>query len=152
MADKLKPTIVALGLLLTIYVPTTQAKEKPDVNYLRYCQGCHRADGSGSLTNDVPDLRASVGNFLHLKEGREFVIQVAGVAQAPISDIELAELMNWTLVKFSALELPDTFKPYEASEIAELRVNRPTNMGMIRNDLLKKLKKINKEISANEIN
>ena len=89
-----------------------------------------------------------MGNFLYLKEGRDFLVQVAGVAQAPISDVELAELMNWTLYKFGASEMPDLFMPYEAKEVRKLRMNRPTNTSIIRNNLAQKLMQMNKEIST----
>ena len=75
-------------------------------------------------------------------------MQVAGVAQAPISDVELAELMNWTLYKFGASEMPDLFTPYDAEEVRKLRMNRPTNTSIIRNNLVQKLMKMNREIST----
>jgi hypothetical protein len=144
---KSKTVAFLLGLVLTSFVVSSHSKQKPEINYLQFCQGCHRADGSGSRSNDVPDLRGSVANFLYLKEGRDFLVQVAGVAQAPISDVELAELMNWTLYKFGASEMPDLFMPYEAKEVRKLRMNRPTNTSIIRNNLAQKLMQMNKEIS-----
>jgi hypothetical protein len=143
-----KTVAFLLGLALTSFALSSESKQQPEINYLQFCQGCHRADGSGSRSNDVPDLRGSVGNFLYLKEGRDFLVQVAGVAQAPISDVELAELMNWTLYKFGASEMPDLFVPYDAEEVQKLRMNRPTNTSIIRNNLAKKLMKMNKEIST----
>lgn len=89
-----------------------------------------------------------MGNFLYLKEGRDFLVQVAGVAQAPISDIELAELMNWTIYKFGALEMPELFVPYNAEEVQKLRLNRPTNTNTLRKNLAQKLMGMNKEISS----
>jgi len=145
---KSKTVAFLLGLVLTSFALSSQSKQQPEINYLQFCQGCHRADGSGSRSNDVPDLRGSVGNFLYLKEGRDFLVQVAGVAQAPISDVELAELMNWTLYKFGAPEMPDAFVPYNAEEVQKLRTNRPTDTSIIRNNLAKKLMKMNKEIST----
>ena len=143
-----KTVAFLLGLALTSFALSSESKQQPEINYLQFCQGCHRADGSGSRSNDVPDLRGSVGNFLYLKEGRDFLVQVAGVAQAPISDIELAELMNWTLHKFGASEMPDLFVPYDAEEVRKLRLNRPTNTAVIRNNLAQELMKMNKEIST----
>jgi mono/diheme cytochrome c family protein len=143
-----KTVTFLLGLALTSFALSSESKQQPEINYLQFCQGCHRADGSGSRSNDVPDLRGSVGNFLYLKEGRDFLVQVAGVAQAPISDVELAELMNWTIYKFGASEMPDLFVPYDAEEVQKLRMNRPTNTSIIRNNLAKKLMKMNKEIST----
>ena len=136
------------GFVLTLFAVSSQSKQNPETNYLQFCQGCHRADGSGSRSNDVPDLRGSVGNFLYLKEGRDFLVQVAGVAQAPISDIELAELMNWTIYKFGALEMPELFVPYNAEEVQKLRLNRPTNTNTLRKNLAQKLMGMNKEISS----
>ena len=84
------------------------------------CQGCHLPDGSGSPGN-VPKLNDFVGYFLHVPGGREFIAQVPGVANAPISNEELAGVMNWMLLNFSAEELPTPFQPYSADEIGELR-------------------------------
>ena len=62
-----------------------------------------------------------VGYFLHVPGGREFIVQVPGAASAPISDQELADVMNWMLLNFSRNELPDPFEPYSAEEIGKLR-------------------------------
>ena len=74
----------------------------------------------------VPRLRGSVGKFLRVKGGREYLIRVPGVATTPLDDAALAELMNWLLQEFSAAELPADFAPYTAAEVASLR-RRPLN-------------------------
>ena len=89
-------------------------------NYILNCQGCHLPDGSGSKGN-VPKMNDFVGYFLHVPGGREFIVQVPGAASAPISDRELADVMNWMLLNFSRNELPEPFEPYSAEEIGKLR-------------------------------
>lgn len=108
-------------------------------NYMLNCQGCHLPDGSGSPGN-VPKLNDFVGYFLHVPGGREFIAQVPGVANAPISDAELAGVMNWMLLNFSAKELPTPFKPYSADEIGELRKAPLVEVDRRRGELLTRLR------------
>ena len=65
----------------------------------------------------------SLGHFLYSDEGRLFVIQVPGVATSTLPDDQLAELMNWLLVTYSANELPDSFEPFTAAEIGDGRAS-----------------------------
>lgn len=108
-------------------------------NYILNCQGCHLSDGSGSPGNDVPNMKDFVGNFLHVEGGREFIVQVPGVANAPLDDQELAELMNWLLTNFSSAQLPKSHKLYSAMEIGELRKNALININPIREGLIRKI-------------
>jgi len=48
-------------------------------------------------------------------------VRVPGVATSGLDDEALANLLNWVLREFSAAELPPTFKPYTADEVARLR-------------------------------
>jgi hypothetical protein len=59
----------------------------PRVDYMLQCQGCHLADGSGA-PGAVPDLRGSLGRFLGVPGGREYLVRVPGAAQSspPTSD------------------------------------------------------------------
>jgi len=59
--------------------------ERPALDYAVTCQGCHRADGAGT-PGTVPALAGSVGKFLRVPGGREFLVRVPGVAQAPLDD------------------------------------------------------------------
>lgn len=89
-------------------------------NYILNCQGCHLPDAMGS-PGLVPRIREFVGNFLHVEGGRDFIVQVPGSANAPLSDQELADVLNWMLKKFSAEQIPKDFEPYNATEIGRLR-------------------------------
>ena len=97
-----------LVLLLCNSIATDANEVLARQNYILNCQGCHLPDGSGSKGN-VPKMNDFVGYFLHVPGGREFIVQVPGAASAPISDQELADVMNWVLLNFSRKELPDPF-------------------------------------------
>ena len=113
--------------ILFIFILTIHPVSAADINqarahqnYLLNCQGCHLPDAIGS-PGLVPKMKGFIGNFLRVAGGREFIIRVPGAASAPISDEELAELMNWLLEKYSKDQLPDDFKPYTAAEVGKLR-------------------------------
>ena len=50
-----------------------------------------------------------------------------GVATSPLSDADLAEVVNWMLWRFDKEHLPASFQPYTAAEIAPLRA-RPLRL------------------------
>ena len=127
-------------LLLLCISATADANEiLARQNYILNCQGCHLPDGSGSKGN-VPKMNDFVGYFLHVPGGREFIVQVPGAASAPISDRELADVMNWMLLNFSRNELPDPFEPYSAEEIGKLREEPLIDILQRREELIVKIK------------
>ena len=67
-------------------------KNRAQLNYMLNCQGCHAKDGRG--LGDVPALKGFVGNFLSSNEGRAYLIRVPGSANSPLTDVELAEVVN----------------------------------------------------------
>jgi mono/diheme cytochrome c family protein len=89
-------------------------------NWTLNCQGCHRIDGSGDVRT-APSLAGIVAQFLRVPGGREYLARVPGVATSPLSDADLAEVMNWMLWRFDAQHLPADFTPYSAAEIHTLR-------------------------------
>jgi len=89
-------------------------------DYTRTCEGCHLPDGSG-IPGLVPRMNDFVGLFLHVPGGREFVAQVPGVSLARLDDERLTAVLNWTLLTFSAAELPAGHQPYSVDEIRRLR-------------------------------
>ena len=106
-----------LGLAL---LATTARAYGPETNYAIHCQGCHLADGSAT-PEKVPALAGSVARFLHAPGGRAYLVRVPGVANAPLSDAELAALLDWTLVRFDAASIPRDHAPYTAEEVARWR-------------------------------
>jgi cytochrome c553 len=95
-------------------------------NWTLNCQGCHRVDGTGSDTT-APSLAGTVAKFLWVPGGREYLVRVPGVAASPLSDADLAEVMNWMFWRFDQEHLPSTFKPFTAAEIGPLRA-RPLRL------------------------
>jgi mono/diheme cytochrome c family protein len=92
----------------------------PEVDYALHCEGCHLADGSAT-PGKVPALAGSLARFLRVPGGREYLARVPGVANAPLSDAELAALLDWTLRRFDGAALPPDFAPYTAREVHALR-------------------------------
>lgn len=121
-------------LLFGTYAASLKA-ETPQLNYLRYCQGCHGDAGQGSARNSVPELKEAITKFLVHPEGRDYLVQVADVSQSPIVDQELADLLNWMIRRFGTKEIQEKFAPYKASEISEPRLNRPANTRELRKKL-----------------
>jgi hypothetical protein len=114
---------VIRGLLLLLVASHALADdERAHVNYMLHCQGCHLPEAEG-FDGKVPPIRNFVGYFLHSEEGRQFLIRVPGVAHAALDDVELAELMNWLVMTYSADQLPDPFVPYTPTEVAAFRSN-----------------------------
>ncbi len=95
-------------------------RHRAEYNYILHCQGCHRADGRGHEPA-VPSLVSRLGKMISVPEGRGFLVQVPGTAQAPLSDDEVAHLLNWILLRYSSDTLPQPFLPYSSSEVAEYR-------------------------------
>ena len=107
-------------------------------NWTLNCQGCHRADGTGSASTS-PSLAGTVAKFLWVPGGREYLCRVPGVATSPLSNDDLADVMNWMLWRFDKEHLPAHFQPFTAAEIGQFRT-RPLRLeaSQMRNDLLKK--------------
>jgi cytochrome c553 len=89
-------------------------------NWMLSCQGCHRADATGT-PQTTPTMAGFVARFLQVPGGREYLVQVPGVATAALSDADLAEVVNWSLVRFDAANVPVDFEPYTAVEVGRLR-------------------------------
>jgi mono/diheme cytochrome c family protein len=89
-------------------------------NWTLNCQGCHRPDGSGS-EGTAPSLAGTVARFLTVPGGREYLGRVPGVATSPLSNGDLAEVVNWMLWRFDREHLPAGFQPYTADEMGRLR-------------------------------
>jgi len=102
------------------------------------CQGCHRPDGTGSAAT-APSLAGTVARFMSVPGGREYLGRVPGVATSPLSNEDLAEVMNWMLWRFDSTHIPANFAPYTAVEIGSLRTE-PLRIeaSRVRAELLKK--------------
>ena len=116
----------ALAMLVAAIVAVPAAADgsgqgDPGLDYVLQCQGCHLADGAGVEASGIPPLQNAVGRFLQVEGGRAYLVQVPGVANAPLEDRDLAALLNWMLLRFSPAELPRPFVPYSEPEVAAFR-------------------------------
>lgn len=133
-----RPAVTAIPrlLLLLLYVlsPCLWARD-PAVLYMMECQGCHLADGSGGTTS-MPTLQDHVARFLGVPGGREYLVQVPGVALSSLSDEDTATVLNWMLAKFGPIEWAQRYAPYTALEVAALRKQPLTEITRKRAELV----------------
>jgi cytochrome c553 len=87
--------------------------------YLLYCGGCHGINGHSSDAA-VPSLKGQVDAFLCLPAGREYIVRLPNVAFAPLSDAQLAELMNF-VVSLGQTRGGKGDAAYTAAEVGALR-------------------------------
>ena len=64
--------------------------------------------------------------------GREFLVQVPGVAQSALSDADTAVVLNWILTELSPDRLPADFRPYDGDEVARYRPGRLIDVDPVR--------------------
>lgn len=127
-----------LGTLLAIGVPLAGHCYEPKVNYQIHCMGCHLADGSGQVDR-VPSVRETLVPLSMMQDGREFVMRVPGVAQSPLSDEDLAALLNWMARNISRDPLPAAFRDYTVEEVATRRRRPLAQLARTRRDLIARL-------------
>jgi len=108
-----------LALLLAGAIESAGAAS-PEANYMIHCMGCHLSAGEG-FPPAVPDARGEIGMMLKVEGGREYLVQVPGAAHAPLTDQELAEVVNYMLLNFSKETLPKDFEPLTGEEVARYR-------------------------------
>jgi hypothetical protein len=89
--------------------------------YLLYCGGCHGINGHSSDAA-VPSLKGQVDAFLCLPSGREYLVRLPNVAFAPLTDSQLADLMNF-VVGLGQTRTGKGDAPYTAAEVGRLRRN-----------------------------
>ena len=109
---------------------------EPRVNFQLQCMGCHHADGAGE-EGRVPSVRRTLVPFSATAEGRDFVMRVPGVAQAQLSDAEIAALLNWMARNLSDLPVPADFVDYTAAEVGVARHRPLAAVREIRSRLLR---------------
>ena len=129
----LNPAPICLALMFAAGL--ARADEAIRYNYMLHCQGCHLADGTGHEPA-VPSLVNRLGRMLAVPDGRAFMVQVPGTSQAPLSDQEVADLLNWLLENFNRDSLAEGFVPYTSDEIASLRVQSSGNIAERREQII----------------
>lgn len=108
-------------------------------DYVLYCAGCHKMDGSGDLRGRVPDLRAEIGRMAALPAGRAYLVQVPGVNNTGLDDSRIARVVNWLVHEFGGVYRPADFEPFTPAEVARLRAQRPVDIVAARRVLLRQM-------------
>jgi len=126
-----------LAAFACLFAATARA-EDPRVDYMLQCQGCHLADGSGA-PGAVPDLRGSLGRFLAVPGGREYLVRVPGAAQSALTDQRLAAVLDWMIREFGPEEAAADLEPYRAEEVAGWRAKPYAEVQTVRRELLSRI-------------
>lgn len=132
--------LTLLALMMVSQAATAQTTvaidaEHAKANYMLNCQGCHLADGSG-LPGVVPSMQGLIGNFLTVPGGRDFLVQVPGSSYSPLSDADLAELLNWILATMSDEQKALDFEPYTEAEVQRTRRHVLVDVAKVRDTLI----------------
>ena len=106
------------ALLLVLLAGPARADEAFD--YVMHCRGCHGPEGQGA-PGGAPDLRDSIGRFLLVPGGREYLIRVPGTAQSELDDAHTAALLNWMVRQFGPAAVAADFAPFTTAEVSAHR-------------------------------
>lgn len=104
-------------------------------NYILHCAGCHQMDGSGAPASGVPDARGVLYQLAQDAEGRAYLVRVPGAAQSPLSDAELAAVLNFMVDRFGEPTLPAVTR-FTAQEVASVRRHPLADAAALRERLL----------------
>jgi hypothetical protein len=67
------------------------------------------------------------------------VLRVPGVAQSPLSDADVAAVLNWTARNLSDAPLPKGFRDYNAEEVRAMRGRPLAQVNELRQKLLERI-------------
>jgi mono/diheme cytochrome c family protein len=102
------------------------------------CQGCHLPQGAGA-PGGVPDLRGRAALLARAPGGREYLVRVPGVAQAPLSDARLTALLDFVVREFGPEDAAAGVAPFSAAEVARWRAQPYADPAPARRALLARL-------------
>ena len=126
---------VALALACLLWLAAAVADDAAREDYMLNCQGCHLPDATGREPY-VPNMVNELGRILAVPGGRSYLVQVPGTSHSPLSNAEIAALLNWMVREFSAATLPADFRPYTGAEVAEYRASPELDIMARRRSLL----------------
>ena len=126
---------ICLLILLTFSHSSTVVAETGQNSYMLECQGCHGTDGSGTVES-VPALKNQMAKFLLVPGGREFLVQVPGSAQSPLSDQELTDTLNWMLSEFGPIDIAHRHPQYTPDNVSKWRKTPLIDVQTVREKLM----------------
>jgi cytochrome c553 len=141
MAGFLQRCLWTLGLIAWL-CSAAMASERQRISYMLHCSGCHQPDGSGSPDSGIPDMRGSIGHYLHLPEGRAYLVQVPGTSQSSLNDRDTATLLNWMVNTLAGKQVPADFLPYTQDEVSRLRATPLDDVSGTRTNVVTRLQQM----------
>ena len=135
---------VGLALLAIVpisYFNSAQAAglTKAKTDYMLQCQGCHRPDGTG-MPPQTPNFHTHGELFMHAPEGRRYWVSVPGAANSPLTDSELANVLNYIANDIVQVKEHQMFT---AEEVGEYRGTKMTDVYEVRRNLANALTRTN---------
>jgi len=132
---------IAIGLLFFAAMTSAQASQPMtagQVNYMLQCQGCHKANGAG-FGESVPDLRIVGRQLLAVPAGRQFYVSVPGSSNAPLSNQQLAEVLNFIIADIlgDKDDQADSLSRFTEEEIARYRSIKIPDVKGLREELVR---------------
>lgn len=127
-------------IAVTALLLGTALAQEPDGRsiYAQNCQACHQPNAKG-IPGAFPPLENTLGSYYGSPEGRAFLvhvinsglqgeIEVAGTTYngtmtplTNLNDAEIAAVLNYVATEFNSEQLPESFEPLTAEEVAEFR-------------------------------
>ena len=114
-----------------LLIACSTAPASPKSDYMIHCMGCHLSDGSG-MPPDVPHFNEQLLTMAATEKGRAYLVQVPGASQSPLSDKELAALINWLLNEYTS----GGFSRFTTEEVNEHRKITLLNPATIRAEIV----------------
>jgi len=99
--------------------------------YLERCGGCHGIQGL-SAPGEVPTLRGQVGYFLCTPEARAYLVRLPSLATSPLSDQELADLVNFVVFDLGGAEGGGSYPKFTEAEVRALRTRPLKDVALAR--------------------
>lgn len=136
---------IAIGVLTFVAMTSAQAAQPMtagQLNYMLQCQGCHKANGEG-FGESVPDLRVVGRQLLAIPAGRQFYVSVPGSANAPLSNQQLAEVLNFIITDIlgDKDDQADSLNRFTQEEIARYRSIKIPDVQGLRAELVRSVTK-----------
>jgi len=127
----------AAAALLACALAPALAAGTPELDYMLECRGCHLEDGRGA-PGAVPSLEG-VGRFLRTSRGREYLVRVPGSAQSRLTDVELAALLDWIVLRFDPETADAGFERFDPAQVGRWRSVPLVEVDALRAALLEEL-------------
>jgi hypothetical protein len=110
----------------------------PAQDYMLFCMGCHGAQAQG-VPGRVPPLAHSLGRFMRMPAGRNYILRVPGAANSVLSDAQLAAVLNWLAQQYNSEELTAEIPLFTAAEVTAQRHTPLVSVLAVRREVVRDL-------------